>query len=66
MNKLAALLLAPLLIAAAPAPPKAIAGNVSQQNLRSIIEKLVSFGTRHTLSSQTDPRRGIGASLPTR
>jgi hypothetical protein len=23
----------------------------------------VSFGTRHTLSSQTDPKRGIGASL---
>ena len=28
---------------------------------RAIIEKLVSFGTRHTLSSQTDPNRGIGA-----
>ena len=27
------------------------------------IEKLVSFGTRHTLSSQTDPKRGIGAAL---
>ena len=24
---------------------------------------LVSFGTRHTLSSQTDPKRGIGAAL---
>jgi hypothetical protein len=40
-----------------------VAANVSQQNIRAIIEKLVSFGTRHTLSSQTDPRRGIGASL---
>jgi Zn-dependent M28 family amino/carboxypeptidase len=27
------------------------------------VEKLVSFGTRHTLSSQTDPKRGIGAAL---
>lgn len=25
------------------------------------MEKLVSFGTRHTLSSATDPKRGIGA-----
>lgn len=29
--------------------------------LRATIAKLVSFGTRHTLSSATDPRRGIGA-----
>ena len=28
---------------------------------RATVEKLVSFGTRHTLSSQTDPNRGIGA-----
>ena len=63
MKKLSIFALAPLLLAAAPVPPKAIAGNVSQQNLRAIVEKLVSFGTRHTLSSQTDPRRGIGASL---
>ena len=27
------------------------------------VEKLVSFGTRHTLSSMTDPKRGIGAAL---
>ena len=25
------------------------------------MRKLVSFGTRHTLSTQTDPLRGIGA-----
>ncbi len=31
--------------------------------MRATVEKLVSFGTRHTLSSQTDPRRGIGASV---
>src|ERR1700756_3708317 len=29
--------------------------------IQAIIEKLVSFGTRHTASSQTDPARGIGA-----
>jgi hypothetical protein len=29
--------------------------------LRATVEKFVSFGTRHTLSSATDPRRGIGA-----
>lgn len=29
--------------------------------LRASVEKLVSFGTRHTLSSATDPKRGIGA-----
>lgn len=29
--------------------------------MRAIVQKLVSFGTRHTLSSQTDPVRGIGA-----
>jgi hypothetical protein len=46
-----------------PLPAGRIADDVSQQNLRAIVEKLVSFGTRHTLSSQTDPRRGIGASL---
>ena len=29
--------------------------------LRRTIERLVSFGTRHTASSATDPERGIGA-----
>lgn len=29
--------------------------------LKTLVEKLVSFGTRHTLSSATDPKRGIGA-----
>lgn len=48
---------------AASTPPQAIAQDVSEQSLRAIVERLVSFGTRHTLSSQTDPKRGIGASL---
>jgi hypothetical protein len=34
---------------------------VSADSLRSYITKLVSFGTRNTLSTQTDPKRGIGA-----
>jgi hypothetical protein len=42
-----------LLIAAAPAPDPVA--------LRASVSKLVSFGTRHTLSSPTDPKRGIGA-----
>lgn len=39
------------------------AAAVSTERLRQDVEKLVSFGTRHTLSSQTDPRRGIGAAV---
>ena len=62
-TRLFPLALAPLMLAAAPAPPQAIAADVSADRLRAIVEKLVSFGTRHTLSSQTDPNRGIGASL---
>jgi Zn-dependent M28 family amino/carboxypeptidase len=42
-----------LLIAASPAP--------SPTALRATVDTLVSFGTRHTLSSATDPKRGIGA-----
>jgi Peptidase family M28/Fibronectin type III domain len=35
--------------------------DVSADRIQQTIEKLVSFGTRHTLSSQTEPNRGIGA-----
>src|SRR3569833_610556 len=56
-----------LLIGAAPpstdAQLRAIVQPGSQAQLRHTIETLVSFGTRHTLSSQTDPKRGIGAAL---
>jgi len=60
--------LALALLGAAPPPStdaklRAIVAPVSQQELRNSIETLVSFGTRHTLSSQTDPKRGIGAAL---
>src|SRR6476469_4812732 len=41
------------LIAAAPAPDPA--------QLHATMAKLVSFGTRHTLSTTTDKKRGIGA-----
>ena len=34
---------------------------ISTDSLRSYVFKLVSFGTRNTLSTQTDPHRGIGA-----
>ncbi|NCI47959.1 M28 family metallopeptidase [Sediminibacterium soli] len=34
---------------------------VSPDSLKSYIHKLVSFGTRNTLSTQTQPNRGIGA-----
>ncbi len=34
--------------------------DVSKDSLESYIRKMVSFGTRSTLSTQTDPNRGIG------
>jgi len=36
-------------------------GEISKDSLESYIRKLVSFGTRNTLSTQTDTKRGIGA-----
>ncbi len=52
---------------AAPTPQDArlakIAAGVDAARMKATVEKLVRFGTRHTLSSQTDPKRGIGASL---
>lgn len=40
---------------------QSILSQVSQANIEATIRKLASFGTRHTLSSQDDPNRGIGA-----
>lgn len=34
---------------------------IDQRNIEATIRKLVSFGTRNTLSAQDDPVRGIGA-----
>lgn len=39
----------------------AMVREVSAKNIEATVRKLVSFGTRNTLSSQTDPKRGIGA-----
>ena len=34
---------------------------VSAKNIEASIRKLVSFGTRNTLSEQDNPTRGVGA-----
>jgi hypothetical protein len=44
-----------------PADVRAMLRDVSARRLESYDHKLVSFGTRHTLSTQDDPNRGIGA-----
>src|SRR5262245_21308283 len=46
-----------------PVPPeiRRMLHDVSGSRIQQNIDTLVSFGTRHTLSSQTDPDRGIGA-----
>ncbi|RHW18509.1 M20/M25/M40 family metallo-hydrolase [Sphingomonas gilva] len=58
MKALFTLAAMPLLTAAASGDPVEA---VSERELRAGVERLVGFGTRHTLSSQTDARRGIGA-----
>src|SRR5687767_4267778 len=40
---------------------RAILREVDPDRIEAIVRKLVSFGTRHTLSTQDDPARGIGA-----
>jgi hypothetical protein len=40
---------------------RALLRRVDPKRIEATIQKLVSFGTRHTQSSQTDPNRGIGA-----
>ncbi|KAH8168427.1 peptidase family m28 domain-containing protein [Sarocladium implicatum] len=40
---------------------QAALAEVTAENIKNIISKLVSFGTRHTLSPQNDTKRGIGA-----
>lgn len=56
-----------LLLAAFIASPLAAqthpADSVSEDRLRGDVETLVGFGTRHTLSAQDDPERGIGAAV---
>ena len=48
-------LVAPVVAHAEPA------NSVSEARLRADVEKLVSFGTRHTMSDQVSKKRGIGA-----
>src|SRR5215510_422860 len=40
---------------------RALIGQIDPAKIKATIQKLVGFGTRNTLSSQTDPVRGIGA-----
>jgi len=52
-------------LAADPSLPvstlKEVASSVKSERLKADIGTLVAFGTRHTLSSPTDTKRGIGA-----
>ncbi|KAI0315917.1 Zn-dependent exopeptidase [Amylostereum chailletii] len=46
----------------APAPDlQHILSQIDADRVNATIARLVGFGTRHTLSTQTDPARGIGA-----
>jgi hypothetical protein len=73
MKVFAVLLSSVALMGAAPAPApvpaepyaqlQQIIAPVSGAEMKKTVEKLVSFGTRHTFSSQTEPKRGIGAAL---
>jgi hypothetical protein len=45
----------------ADAQLRAILREIDPDRIQRTIERLVGFGTRHTLSTQTDPARGIGA-----
>jgi hypothetical protein len=61
---LGALLVPGIAVAQAPAVDARITrllAEVSEERLATLIDRLASFETRHTLSSPTDPRRGIGA-----
>jgi hypothetical protein len=40
---------------------KNVLREIDPRRIERIVRRLVGFGTRHTLSSQTDPVRGIGA-----
>lgn len=40
---------------------RAVLREVDERRIEAIVRKLASFGTRHTLSAQDDPARGIGA-----
>lgn len=50
-------------VTAAPAPPEVVAmlAEIDAGRLRADVERLVGFGTRHTLSAVDSETRGIGA-----
>ena len=53
---------APAVLSQQPDPGlRKLVSQIDPGRIQATIEKLVSFGTRHTASSQTDPVRGIGA-----
>ena len=54
-------LILPLLFLPTLATPAAAREAPSPARLKASVGALVGFGTRHTLSTTTDPRRGIGA-----
>ena len=58
-----ALLLAAVAASASPSPQRAelraVASDVQAAQLRATVERLVGFGTRHTLSGAATPTRGI-------
>jgi hypothetical protein len=65
-----AIVMAPREIVRAQAPPASpavdprivkLVASVSEERLQQLLQKLVSFGTRNTLSDATSPTRGIGA-----
>src|SRR5215470_3323167 len=39
---------------------RTLISQIDPNRIQATIEKLTTFGTRHTASSQTDPNRGIG------
>ncbi len=67
ISSIAVLLLGSAVCRASAEPPasdgdvRRIIQQVSPQRIEATIRALVGFGTRNTLSSQTDPKRGIGA-----
>jgi acetylornithine deacetylase/succinyl-diaminopimelate desuccinylase-like protein len=51
----------PAMVFAAALTSGGVAASPDRGALKANVEKLVSFGTRHSLSSATDPKRGISA-----
>jgi hypothetical protein len=62
MNRTTVLFVASVMLALSGAPAFAAPEDaIVQARMEADVARLVAFGTRHTLSSQSDPKRGIGA-----